>query len=93
VSFAAALPLAAALAAVLGGCLAAARWRPRPIRPLCLALACGADFGVTAFLLKLVPDTLPEGFSDRGAPGNRRRVNRAVTGPQQVAAFAAHPAC
>jgi drug/metabolite transporter (DMT)-like permease len=64
VSFVATLPLAGALAAVLGGCLAAARWRPWGIRPLCLALACGVDFGVTAFLLKLVPDTLPEGFSD-----------------------------
>jgi drug/metabolite transporter (DMT)-like permease len=64
VSFAGALPLAGALAAVLGGCLAAARWRRRAIRPLCLALACGVDFGITAFLLKLVPDTLPEGFSD-----------------------------
>jgi drug/metabolite transporter (DMT)-like permease len=64
VSFAAALPLAGALAAVLACCLAAARWRPGRIRPLYLALACGVDFGVTAFLLKLVPDTFPEGFSD-----------------------------
>jgi drug/metabolite transporter (DMT)-like permease len=64
VSFAAALPLAGALAVVLACCLAAARWRPWRIRPLCLALACGVDFGVTAFLLKLVPDTLPEGFGD-----------------------------
>jgi hypothetical protein len=29
-----------------------------------LALACGVDFGVTAFLLKVVPDTWPEGFGD-----------------------------
>jgi len=41
----AALPLAAGLAAVLAGCLAAARWGPRAPRPLWLALACGADFG------------------------------------------------
>ncbi len=34
------------------------------IRPLWLALACGVDFGVTAFLLKLVPDTLPGGFGN-----------------------------
>jgi drug/metabolite transporter (DMT)-like permease len=64
VSLMAALPLIAALAAVLAGCLAAARWSPRRARALWLALACGADFGVTAFLLKLVPDTLPHGFSD-----------------------------
>lgn len=64
VSFAAAAPLVAALAGTLAGCLALARWGSRRIRPVWLALACGADFGVTAFLLKLVPDTLPQGFSD-----------------------------
>jgi drug/metabolite transporter (DMT)-like permease len=64
VSFAAAVPLMAGLAAVVACCLAAAHWGPRPIRPLWLALACGVDFGVNALLLKLVPDTLPEGFSD-----------------------------
>lgn len=64
VPFTAAVPLLAALAAVLAGCLALARWGPGRIRPLWLALACGADFGVTAFLLKLVPDTLPQGFAD-----------------------------
>lgn len=62
VSFTAALPLVVALAAVLAVCLAAARWSPRRTRALWLALACGVDFGVTAFLLKLVPDTLPQGF-------------------------------
>ena len=64
VTFMATLPLAVALAAVLACCLAAARWGPQRIRPVWLALACGVDFGVTAFLLKVVPDTLPEGFSD-----------------------------
>ena len=64
VSFVAALPLIVALAAILACCLAAARWGPRLIRPLWLALACGVDFGVTAFLLKVVPDTLAQGFSD-----------------------------
>jgi hypothetical protein len=44
--------------------LAAARRGSRQVRPLWLALACGVDFGVNAFLLKLVPDTLPAGFSD-----------------------------
>ena len=64
VSLAAGLPLMAGLAAVLACCLLAAHWGPRQVRPLWLALACGVDFGVTAFLLKLVPDTLPEGFGD-----------------------------
>ena len=60
----AALPLAACLAAGLGGCLAAARWGPRAARTLWLALGCGAAFGVNAFLLKIVPGTLPAGFAD-----------------------------
>jgi len=68
-SYGAALPLAGALAAVLGSCLAVARWKPRGIRPLCLALACGVDFGVTALLLKLVPDTLPEDSAIRSVNG------------------------
>jgi drug/metabolite transporter (DMT)-like permease len=61
---AAALPLAAGLAVVLAGCLAAARWAPRSARPLWLALGCGADFGVNALLLKIVPATLAAGFAD-----------------------------
>jgi drug/metabolite transporter (DMT)-like permease len=61
---AAALPLAAGLAVVLAGCLAAARWGPRAVRPLWLALGCGAAFGVNALLLKIVPGTLPAGFAD-----------------------------
>lgn len=64
VGAAAAVPLAAALAAVLIGCLVATRRVSSQVRALLLALACGVDFGVTAFLLKLVPDTLPQGFSD-----------------------------
>lgn len=60
----AALPLATGLAALLAGCLAAARWGPRALRPLWLALGCGADFGVNALLLKIVPATLPAGFAD-----------------------------
>jgi hypothetical protein len=64
VTFMSILPLVVALAAVLACCLAAARWGPRRIRPMWLALACGVDFGVTAFLLKVVPDTWPEGFGD-----------------------------
>lgn len=49
---------------VVGGCAAAAVWGPRRLRALSLALACGVDFGVNAFLLKVVPDMLPAGFSD-----------------------------
>ncbi|HET9972459.1 MAG TPA: DMT family transporter [Streptosporangiaceae bacterium] len=58
------LPLVTSLAAVLAVCLAAARWGSRRLRPLWLAIACGADFGVTAFLLKITPDTLAQGFGD-----------------------------
>lgn len=64
VGVSAGVALAVGLAVVLAGCLAAAHWGPRLIRPLWLALACGVDFGATAFLLKLVPSTLPEGFGD-----------------------------
>ncbi len=60
----AALPVGTGLAAALAACLAAARWGPRSLRPLWLALACGADFGVNAFLLKIVPDTLRLGFAE-----------------------------
>jgi drug/metabolite transporter (DMT)-like permease len=59
-----ALPLATALAATVSVCLAAARWGPRQVRPLWLALACGVDFGVNAFLLKIVPSMISLGFSD-----------------------------
>jgi drug/metabolite transporter (DMT)-like permease len=58
------LPLGTALVAMVGACLAAARWGPRRVRPLWLALACGVDFGVNAFLLKIVPATLPAGFAN-----------------------------
>src|SRR3954451_1372010 len=64
VGLGAALPLVASLAAVLAVCLTAARWGPRRLRPVWLAIACGADFGVTAFLLKITPDTLAQGFGD-----------------------------
>jgi hypothetical protein len=53
VSFTTFLPLALVLAALVADCLAAAQWGPRRIRPLWLALACGIDFGVNAFLLRL----------------------------------------
>jgi hypothetical protein len=64
VSFRSVLPLIVALGAVLISCLTAARLNPWGTRAIWLALACGADFGVTAFLLKLVPDALLQGFGD-----------------------------
>ncbi len=53
VGFFVVLPLAAGLAAAVGGCLAVARRGDR-LRPLALALACGICYGVAAFLIKLV---------------------------------------
>ena len=60
------LPLAAGLAAVLAGCLAAARFGPRRARPLALGLACGVSYGVTAFLLKEATHSLSQGVSSAG---------------------------
>jgi drug/metabolite transporter (DMT)-like permease len=54
------VPLAAALAAAMAGCLLLARYSRRA-RPLALALACGIDYGVTAFLFKLVSSELAGG--------------------------------
>ena len=45
--------LAIGLGAVTGGCLAVAG-RSQDLRPLALALACGVNYGVAAFLVKLV---------------------------------------
>ncbi len=46
-------PLAIGIVVVVGGCLAVAA-RSRTLRPLALALACGVNYGVAAFLIKLV---------------------------------------
>jgi hypothetical protein len=46
-------PLAIGIVVVTGGCLAVAA-RNRTLRPLALALACGFNYGVAAFLIKLV---------------------------------------
>lgn len=46
-------PLAIGIVVVTGGCLAVAA-RNRTLRPLALALACGVNYGVAAFLIKLV---------------------------------------
>jgi drug/metabolite transporter (DMT)-like permease len=53
VGFLVILPLAAGLGAAVVGCLAVAR-RSDSLRPLALALACGINYGVAAFLIKLV---------------------------------------
>jgi drug/metabolite transporter (DMT)-like permease len=53
VSFIVVLPLGAGLAAGVFGCLVVAN-RSRRLRPLALALACGINYGVAAFLVKLV---------------------------------------
>jgi hypothetical protein len=47
------LTLAAGLVAVTGGCLVVAA-RNRKLRPLALALACGVNYGVAAFSVKLL---------------------------------------
>jgi drug/metabolite transporter (DMT)-like permease len=54
VSAATAIPLLIAVAALLAGCLVAARFGHRMVRPLMLGLACGVCYGVTAFLFKLL---------------------------------------
>jgi hypothetical protein len=46
-------PLAIGLVVVTGGCLAVAA-RQENLRPLALALACGVNYGVAAFAVKLV---------------------------------------
>jgi drug/metabolite transporter (DMT)-like permease len=61
VSFAAVLPLGAGLAAAVFGCLAVAA-RSQPLRPLALALACGINYGVAAFLVKLVVSDVSGGL-------------------------------
>jgi drug/metabolite transporter (DMT)-like permease len=47
------LPLVAGLVVVAGGCLVVAARKPN-LRPLALALACGVNYGVAAFAVKLV---------------------------------------
>jgi drug/metabolite transporter (DMT)-like permease len=56
------LPLAAGLAATVVGCLAVAR-RSSSLRPLALALACGINYGVAAFLVKLVVSDVHGGLA------------------------------
>jgi drug/metabolite transporter (DMT)-like permease len=61
VSFIVVLPLGAGLAAGVVGCLAVAA-RSETLRPLALALACGINYGVAAFLVKLVVSDVSGGL-------------------------------
>ena len=61
VSFSVVLPLAVGLAAAVAGCLAVAA-RNENLRPLALALACGINYGVAAFLVKLVVSDVSGGL-------------------------------
>ncbi len=61
VSFLVVLPLAAGLGAAVVACLAVAR-RNETLRPLALALACGINYGVAAFLVKLVVSDVSGGL-------------------------------
>lgn len=63
VSAAIMLPLGAGLAAAISLCLAAARFSPKKVLPLATAFACGAVFGVTAFLLKEITQIVAQGPS------------------------------
>jgi hypothetical protein len=55
-------PLAAGLVVVVGGCLAVAARNP-DLRPLGLALACGVNYGVAAFVVKLVTSEFGRGLA------------------------------
>jgi drug/metabolite transporter (DMT)-like permease len=57
------LPLGLASAGVIALCLVAWRVSPRKFLPLTTAFACGLIFGVTAFLLKELTQTIGLGFN------------------------------
>jgi hypothetical protein len=61
VSFHVVLPLAAGLAVAVVGCLAVSA-RSENLRPLALALACGINYGVAAFLVKLLVSDVSGGL-------------------------------
>jgi hypothetical protein len=56
------LPLGAGIAGLIALCLVAWRVSPLGFLPLATAFACGAIFGVTAFLLKEITQTIGLGF-------------------------------
>jgi hypothetical protein len=62
-SFSVLPPLAAGLIAVVGGCLAVAA-RNGSLRPLALALACGVNYGVAAFVVKLLTSEFGGGLGE-----------------------------
>jgi hypothetical protein len=78
VSFSMLFPLAAGVVVVVGGCLAVAA-RNRNLRPLALALACGINYGVAAFLVKLLTSEFGGGLS--GVFANWPIYVFAVVGP------------
>jgi hypothetical protein len=57
------IPLGVFLAAAIAICPVVARFSPKKGLPLATAFACGAVFGVTAFLLKEITLTIGRGFS------------------------------
>jgi hypothetical protein len=71
-------PLAAGLVVVVGGCLVVAA-RNHKLRPLALALACGVNYGVAAFTVKLVTSEFGGGLS--GVLTNWPIYVLAVVGP------------
>jgi len=60
VGFTVLLPLAIGLVVVVGGCLAVAN-RRSDLRPVAIALACGVNYGVAAFAVKLVTSEFGSG--------------------------------
>jgi hypothetical protein len=61
-SFSVLPPLLTGLVAVVGGCLVVAA-RSQNLRPLALALACGVNYGVAAFLVKLLTSEFGGGLA------------------------------
>jgi hypothetical protein len=57
------LPLGVSIAGLIALCLVAWRVSPRRFLPVATAFACGAIFGVTAFLLKEITQTIGLGFN------------------------------
>jgi drug/metabolite transporter (DMT)-like permease len=57
------IPLGIFLAAAVAACPVVARFSPKKGLPLATAFACGAVFGVTAFLLKEITQTIGHGFN------------------------------
>jgi hypothetical protein len=78
VGFAVLVPLAIGLVVVVGGCLVVAARSP-DLRPLALALACGVNYGVAAFSIKLVTSEFGGGASH--VFSNWPIYMLAVTGP------------